>query len=84
MTLSRPSPCKVNLLLNILGRRPDGFHELETVMLPVPLTDLLEFERGGGGGVELVCNHPDLPVDAGNLVHRAASRFLVEAGISDG
>ena len=35
MTLEKKSPCKVNLLLNILGRRADGFHELETVMQPV-------------------------------------------------
>jgi len=52
-------------------------------MLPVPLTDLLEFERSPAG-VTLTCNHPELPVDAGNLVHRAASRFLEAAGIAEG
>lgn len=83
MTLVRSSPCKVNLILNILGRRPDGFHELETVMLPVPLTDRLEFEKTERG-VALTCNHPGLPVDGGNLVHRAAERFLAAAGVSGG
>ena len=45
MALEKKSPCKVNLLLNILGRRPDGFHELETVFYPVHVFDLLSFEK---------------------------------------
>ncbi len=83
MTLERLSPCKVNLVLNILGRREDGYHELESIMLPVPLTDVLEF-RKRPSGIDLTCNHPELPVDRGNLVFRAAERFLAEAGVSDG
>ncbi len=75
----RESPCKVNLLLNTMGRRPDGFHELETLFHPVPLTDELTFERAEGG-LSLTCSSPALPVDASNLVHRAATRFLSEAG----
>lgn len=82
-TLRRTSPCKVNLLLNILGRRPDGFHELETVMLPVPLTDTLEFARHPAG-IALTCDHPGLPVDGGNLVYRAAQRFLEASGAPGG
>lgn len=81
MTLVATSPCKVNLLLNILGRRQDGFHELETVFMPVPLTDRLTFERAGAG-VQLTCSHPELPVDSGNLVYRAAESFLAAAGLS--
>ncbi len=82
-SLEKSSPCKVNLLLNILGRRPDGFHELETVMHPVGVRDRLEFARGAGG-VELTCTDPTLPVDGKNLVHRAATAFLQAAGISEG
>ena len=82
-SLEKNSPCKVNLLLNILGRRPDGFHELETVMQPVQVCDRLAFSRGGEG-VQLTCSDPRLPVDAGNLVHRAATAFLQTARISDG
>lgn len=77
------SPCKINLLLNILGKRPDGFHELETVMQPVALHDELEFAPTRVG-VELTCDHPSLPVDGTNLVHRAATRFLERAGIAQG
>lgn len=83
MTLERLSPCKVNLLLNILGKRADGFHELETVFHPVALSDRLAFERGGNG-IALTCNDPRLPVDSGNLVYRAAENFLMAARISDG
>lgn len=80
--LRRASPCKVNLLLNILGRRPDGFHELETLFHHVPLRDELTFERDGAG-ITLTCSDPSLPVDGTNLVHRAATRFLAAAGIPD-
>jgi 4-diphosphocytidyl-2-C-methyl-D-erythritol kinase len=83
MTLELRSACKVNLLLNILGRRPDGFHELETVLQPVPLTDALRFERRGVA-LQLTCSIPDLPVDAGNLVYRAAHAFLARTGITEG
>jgi len=51
--LQKQSPCKVNLLLNILGKREDGFHELETVMFPVPLCDLLTFDPSGERGIHL-------------------------------
>jgi 4-diphosphocytidyl-2-C-methyl-D-erythritol kinase len=83
MTLEKASPCKVNLLLNILGRRPDGFHELETLMHPVKLFDQLRFTRIPQG-VELTCSEPTLPTDSRNLVHRAASKFLETAKISEG
>ncbi len=75
MRLEKKSPCKVNLLLNILGKRPDGFHELETVMQPVGLYDEIHFERGGSG-IQLTCDEPTLPVDGKNLVYRAAEAFL--------
>jgi 4-diphosphocytidyl-2-C-methyl-D-erythritol kinase len=83
VTLELPSPCKVNLLLNILGKREDGFHELETVMHPVGLNDRLSLERLARG-IELTCSDTNLPTDAGNLVHRAAAAFLQAAQITDG
>ena len=79
----KQSPSKVNLLLNVLGRRADGFHALETVLQPVNVRDELTFERGGRG-IQLACNEKNLPTDSANLVHRAAAVFLSAAGISDG
>lgn len=83
MRLEKKSPCKVNLILNILGKRPDGFHELETVMQPVNSCDEMTFERAGSS-LQLTCSHPELPCDSKNLVHRAATSFLTAAKITDG
>ncbi len=83
MPLEKTSPGKVNQLLNILGRRPDGYHELETLMQPVNLCDRLTFEHSGRT-VKLSCSDAALPVDARNLVHRAATAFLSAAKITGG
>jgi 4-diphosphocytidyl-2-C-methyl-D-erythritol kinase len=83
MSLVKHSPCKVNLLLNILGRRPDGFHELETLMHPIGIFDDLTFSRGGHG-LELTCSDASLSTDSRNLVHRAATLFLTSANIQEG
>jgi 4-diphosphocytidyl-2-C-methyl-D-erythritol kinase len=83
LLLEKASPCKVNLLLNILGKRADGFHELETVMHPVAVFDRLSFEHGGRG-IQLTCSEPSLPTDSRNLVHRAAAMFLEAASTTEG
>ena len=83
MSLEKQSPCKVNLLLNILGKRADGFHELETVLYPIHVCDRLILTRTGQS-IQLSCNAPGLPTDAGNLVYRAAAMFLEAARIRDG
>ncbi len=82
-TVVRQSPCKVNLLLNILGKRADGFHELETVMQPVQFSDRLAVTKAAAG-LTLSCNLPSLPVDSTNLVHKAATAFFEATKISDG
>lgn len=83
MRVELDSPCKVNFILNILGRRPDGFHELETVMHPVAVFDTLVCEAASSG-IELTCGHPDLPTGPENLVYRAAGKFLAASKISSG
>jgi len=90
MTIERRSPCKVNLVLNILGKRADGFHELETVMHPIAYYDHLTFKcngsvrkTGSGEPINLSCSDPSLPTDKSNLVYRAAQSFLQAAGIKD-
>ena len=75
MSLALKSHCKVNLLLNVISRRSDGFHELETIFQPVPLYDELSFEKSGHG-VELSCSDSRLATCSENLVYRAAAIFL--------
>ncbi len=82
-TVIRQSPAKVNLLLNILRKREDGFHEMESVMQPVQLCDRLEVSKAPAG-ITLTCSNDALPVDGSNLVHKAATAFLNAAGITDG
>src|SRR5258708_1469928 len=84
MTLEKQSSCKVNLLLNILGKRADGFHELETLMHPIGVFDRLAFRRGGGQGIELTCSEASLPTDSRNLVYRAAAMFVERLHVKEG
>jgi 4-diphosphocytidyl-2-C-methyl-D-erythritol kinase len=81
--VQKRSPCKVNLLLNILGKRGDGFHELETVMHPVNWCDEIHFARGGNE-IQFSCDNPTLPADSRNLAVRAAEKFLAAANIAGG
>lgn len=73
------SPGKINLLLNILGKREDGFHELESLMLPIPFADTLSLELKGEG-IHLTTNVSGLDCGPGNLVYRAALLFFGELG----
>ncbi|NOQ46609.1 MAG: 4-(cytidine 5'-diphospho)-2-C-methyl-D-erythritol kinase [Desulfobulbaceae bacterium] len=73
--LSISAPAKVNLFLRITGRRPDGYHTLETLMQKVDLFDHLELKRCAFG-IHLQCPDSDLPEDEGNLAYRAAGLFL--------
>lgn len=83
MKLTRQSGCKINLLLNVLRRREDGFHELETLMQPVKLVDELTFSNECAEGVQFTCSDASLPTGDDNLVVRAARRFFVGAGIRE-
>ena len=69
--ISFKTPAKVNLGLNILGKREDGFHELETLFQMVNWCDEIKIERLAKG-LEFTCDQPDIPTDDGNLVIKAA------------
>jgi 4-diphosphocytidyl-2-C-methyl-D-erythritol kinase len=64
------SPAKINWSLRILGKRSDGFHDLETVFQTISLCDELSFHEGEG--ITLTCDDPAIPTDDTNLVIRAA------------
>lgn len=73
------APAKTNLSLRVHGRRPDGYHEIETRMVRLALADRIEAgPRDAGEGLAFACDAPDLPTGDGNLVVRAV-RALEEA-----
>ena len=81
------APAKINLSLRILGRRGDGFHEIETLMVPVSLCDEIQIERRSGKkGIEFQCDDPSVPKGDDNLAVCAANLFLektkLDAGVS--
>src|SRR4051794_12272675 len=70
------SHAKVNLHLQVVGKRSDGFHELRTVFQTIDLHDDVDVELVAGGGVALEVTGADLDGGPTNLAHRAASRFV--------
>lgn len=74
--LRLPAPAKINLFLRILGRRPDGYHNLDTVMQKLDLCDFVTLSIVDEPGVVLRCPDSDLPEDCSNIVFRAATAFL--------
>ena len=77
------SPAKINLFLHITGKRPDGYHELFTLMTCIDLADfiLLDFD---GAEILIRCDHSLVPCDKNNLAFRAADVFFEQTGIKPG
>jgi len=75
-------PAKLNLLLAVTGRRPDGFHELVSVVAPVEFGDTLTV--GPADDFSLICNDPTVPADGTNLVLKAAQAFRAATGWNGG
>lgn len=79
MRLHALAPAKVNLHLEILHRREDGYHEIETIFQAVELYDELTF-RPTKGAIHVRCEHPSVPTDRTNLCHRAAKLLRSRTG----
>lgn len=78
------APAKLNLFLEVLAKRPDGYHEIESLMVAVDLYDTLEFTDDPSGEITLVCDDPSLPTNGRNLVVKAALRLRAEARVDRG
>ena len=79
-SITLPAHAKVNLHLSVLGKRPDGYHELVTLFERIDLADEVQVERASGAGIELVCNEPGVPSDVANLAVRAALQYREASG----
>lgn len=85
MTLLREKAwAKLNLTLDVLGKRPDGFHDLKSVMQTVSLYDLVELELGTGAEWKLECSREDIPCNASNLAWKAAALYCGAMGKDPG
>jgi 4-diphosphocytidyl-2-C-methyl-D-erythritol kinase len=82
--MKRFAPAKINLSLRVLRRRDDGFHEIETLMVPLSLADEIDIQPSesacGSGKIEFLCSDPSLPVGPSNLACRAAELFCDRTG----
>jgi 4-diphosphocytidyl-2-C-methyl-D-erythritol kinase len=78
------APAKVNLFLEVVGKRPDGYHELRTLMAAVSLYDTLTFAPAPPGPVRLVCSGVAVSAGPENLVARAAECLRRHAGTDAG
>jgi 4-diphosphocytidyl-2-C-methyl-D-erythritol kinase len=78
------APAKVNLYLAITGRRPDGFHDLVSLVAPVQFGDDLEVTQAETEAYSLACDAPGVPTDDTNLVLRAAKLFRERTGWKQG
>jgi 4-diphosphocytidyl-2-C-methyl-D-erythritol kinase len=78
------APAKLNLFLEILGKRTDGFHELETLMVATDLCDTIAVAEEPSGLITLECDDPSLPTGPSNLVMKAAEALRAEAGVERG
>src|SRR3954469_21339572 len=77
------APAKINLSLKVLGKRADGFHEIETLIAPISLCDTIDIEKQNRW-IDFSCDDPTLPGGDENLVVRAAKLFLEQAKIKSG
>jgi 4-diphosphocytidyl-2-C-methyl-D-erythritol kinase len=78
------APAKVNLFLEILAKRPDGYHEIATLLVAVSLFDTLEFMEEVSGKILLQCDHPELGIGPENLICKAAELLKKHCKVANG
>ena len=79
-TLYEGAYAKLNLTLDVLGKRPDGYHDIKSVMQGISLRDDIEIDVGTGKPWKLLCDKPDIPTDETNLAWKAAKLFFDTIG----
>ncbi|GLI34780.1 4-diphosphocytidyl-2-C-methyl-D-erythritol kinase [Desulforhabdus amnigena] len=80
LTIDISVPGKINLWLEVLQKREDGYHELSSLMLPISVYDHLEMGLLDHAGIHLECDHPGVPGDSANLAWKAAESYLKALG----
>ncbi|MCQ2500697.1 MAG: 4-(cytidine 5'-diphospho)-2-C-methyl-D-erythritol kinase [Lachnospiraceae bacterium] len=75
---------KINLGLDVLRKRPDGYHEVKMIMQSIDLHDDLELEETEEEGIHLTCSVEELPADGSNLIWKAAELLMKEKEVKNG
>lgn len=70
------APAKINLYLEIIGDRPDGFHELVMVLQSIGLSDRIDLRANGTDTIHVACDNAEVPSDPSNLAYRAADLMI--------
>ncbi len=81
-TINLLSPAKINLTLEILGVRANGYHELRSIMQPIDFFDEVRLDVEDGEGVSIESSGIEIPLDSENLAWKAAEKYLGESGLS--
>lgn len=83
-SITRKAYAKINLGLDVLRRREDGYHEVKMIMQTVDIWDVLTFSRSEKPGITLSVNKEELPASKDNLIYRAAELVMQKYNIQDG
>ena len=70
------APAKINLTLEVLSKRPDGYHEISTIMQAVSLYDTVTLSSNDSGEITISCNYEGVPCDEKNICYKAAERYF--------
>lgn len=84
LQIKRKAYAKINLGLDVIRRRPDGYHEVKMIMQTVDIWDLLTFQKSREPGIFITIDKEELPADKNNLIYKAAQMIMAEYGIREG
>lgn len=76
MKVKVKAPAKINLSLDVVRRRPDGYHDVDMVMQSVSLYDYVTVEKTDTGEIEIFCDYPDVPCNEKNIAYKCAKAFF--------
>ncbi len=83
-TIVLKSPAKLNLILKVVGKRDDGFHELVTLFERINLCDEIRLKNNPTGQIRIFCSHPHVPKGSRNLVYKVAQLLQQDFGLANG
>lgn len=83
-SLGLKARAKINISLDVLGKRADGYHEVRMLMQTVELHDTVYLEEAGKGIIDVECDCPEVPEGRGNIAYRAAELLIAKYGIGSG